>query len=170
MTLNEYWLLQKWQTRYKWCSPESIACAPVWSLCTLYVQLFWFHVVSCCMWKQRCGLPVLWVAALFPPVKDSIVPHSPVNWLITSLMHMEQPVTMDTLSDSQVTSEPKTRACLIWENGLPDRQDSSAWGCECKGGHWLSNGWISVSVSDRWAVNLILCEEKIAEQLLFVWE
>lgn len=47
------------------------------------------------------------------PVKSSIVPQGPVNWLITSLMHMEQAVTKATLSDGQVTSEPKTRASLI---------------------------------------------------------
>lgn len=52
------------------------------------------------------------------PRKEQYCPRSPVNWLITSLMRVEQPATMATLSDSQVTSEPKTRTCLIWENGL----------------------------------------------------
>lgn len=57
--------------------------------------------------------PELWVAALFPR-KEQYCPRRPVNCLITSLMRMERDVTVGTLSDAPVTSEPKTRT--IWVN------------------------------------------------------
>lgn len=51
-----------------------------------------------------------------PPCKGHDCPSGPVNWLITSLMHMEQLATMAALSGGRVTSEPKTRTRLIWRN------------------------------------------------------
>lgn len=59
-----------------------------------------------------------------PPCKGHDCPRGPVNWLITSLMHMEQLATMAALSDGRVTSDPKTRtrARLIWRNvQIPDQ-------------------------------------------------
>lgn len=50
------------------------------------------------------------------PCKGHDCPSGPVNWLITSLMHMEQFATMAALSGGRVTSEPKTRTRLIWRN------------------------------------------------------
>lgn len=138
---------------------------------SLYVQLFWVSRcqllrVEALLWSPSQH-PVLWVAALFPPCKEQYCPRSPVNWLITSLMRMERPVTMDTLSDGQVTSEPKTRTCLIWENGPGAGRDSWTRSCKWKGGRVI-NGWMSVTASDRCTVNLILYEKDMAEQLLFV--
>lgn len=102
------------------------------------------------------------------PVKGHYCPHSPVNWLITSLMRMEQPATMGALSDGQVTSEPKTRACLIWENGLRADKIPEHEAVSGKGG-WVSNGWISASASDRCTVNLILHAGKDSSTVA-VWE
>lgn len=83
-------------------------------------QLFLFHAVSSGS-SVSVPHPVRAQRSEWPhcfPRKEQYCPRSPVNWLITSLMRVQQPATMATLSDSQVTSEPKTRTCLIWENGL----------------------------------------------------
>lgn len=103
------------------------------------------------------------------PCKEQYCPHGPVNWLITSLMRMERPVTMATLSDGRVTSEPKSRTCLIsrkWPQSRARFLNMKQW---VKRGGWLTNGWI-VTASDRCTVNLILYEKEITEQLLLVWK
>lgn len=99
-------------------------CLIVWMPCILRVSLsaaILVCVVSYCM-RKLCSGPKCCERLHCFPSKEQYCPHSPVNWLITSLMRMEQPATIGTLSDCQVTSEPKTRTCLIWENGFRENQ------------------------------------------------
>lgn len=123
----------------------------------LYISLCAVILVSCCQLLHVVA--VLWCLAQCCewlhcfPCEEHYCPHCPVNWLITSLMRMEQHVTVGTLSDSPVTSEPKTRTSAIGENGLramkiPEHEALSE--------QWTAtNEWKSVSASDRCALNPI---------------
>ena len=101
---------------------------------SLYVQLFWFHVVSCCV-EAVLGSPSStqcseWLHCF--PCKEHYCPHSSVNWLITSLMRMERPVTMGHIvrwSSDFWTLNKKMLNLRKWSQS---RRDSWTWSSKWK--------------------------------------
>ena len=67
------------------CSPH--VCAVILVSCCQ-----WLHV-DAVLWSPRPAVSAVSGCTVFPS-KEQYCPHSPVNWLITSLMRMEQLVTM----------------------------------------------------------------------------